>query len=85
VLSLGHISRWLLGIAGILHLVGFLLVTATIHLPLNNRFESLDPTSAENLATWASGAVRWTRFNHVRAASTLAAAGAYAMHLHLHL
>lgn len=78
-------ERWLLALAGALHLVGFLLVTATIHLPLNNRFENLDPTSAEDLATWTSGAARWTRFNHVRATATLAAASAYAIHLYLQL
>lgn len=81
VVSVGSLPEdgWLLA-GGAIHLVGAMAVTAAVHLPLNNRFESLDESPAA-VAEWQAGATRWTRFNHVRATAAILAAIAYAVHL----
>jgi len=71
---------WLF-VAGVVHLAGFLAVTATVHLPLNARFETLDASADTDVAQWIEGAARWTRFNHVRSAATILASIAYGAHL----
>ncbi len=64
-----------------LYLLGCLLVTVAFNVPLNNRLASveLDSSGAEGL--WANYLSRWTRWNHVRTAASLAAAGLFAMAL----
>ncbi len=62
-----------------LYLFGCLLVTMALNVPLNNRLESADPDSSGAAALWADYLSRWTLWNHVRTAASLAAAGLFAM------
>ncbi len=62
-----------------LYLLGCLLVTMAFNVPLNNRLASTNPDSPGAEALWAHYLSRWTRWNHVRTASSLAAAGFFAM------
>ncbi len=62
-----------------LYLLGCLLVTVAFNVPLNNRLASADPDSSGIDALWANYLSRWTLWNHVRTAASLAAAGLFAM------
>ena len=64
-----------------LYLLGCLLVTVAFNVPLNNRLESAEPDSSGTEALWANYLSRWTLWNHVRTAASLAAAGLFAMGL----
>jgi uncharacterized membrane protein len=64
-----------------LYLLGCLLVTIAFNVPLNNRLASAEPDSSGAEALWANYLSRWTLWNHVRTAASLAAAGLFAMAL----
>ncbi len=64
-----------------LYLLGCLLVTVAFNVPLNNRLASAEPDSSGAEALWANYLSRWTLWNHVRTAASLAAAGLFAMAL----
>ncbi len=64
-----------------LYLLGCLLVTIAFNVPLNNRLASAEPDSSGAKALWANYLRRWTLWNHVRTAASLAAAGLFAMAL----
>ena len=51
---------------GALYVIGMFVVTAAGNVPLNNRLDAADPSSAEGRAVWADYLLRWTRLNHVR-------------------
>jgi uncharacterized membrane protein len=61
-----------------LYLLGCLLVTVAFNVPLNNRLASAEPESSGTEALWAHYLSRWTLWNHVRTAASLAAAGLFA-------
>ncbi len=64
-----------------LYLLGCLLVTMAFNVPLNDRLASADPGSPDAEALWANYLSRWTLWNHVRTAASLAAAGFFALAL----
>ncbi|WP_285751119.1 anthrone oxygenase family protein [Lentzea sp. NBRC 105346] len=57
-------------IGGLLYIVGSLLLTMFVNVPMNNRLERTDD------AYWPEYLSRWTLWNHVR---TVASAGALVM------
>lgn len=59
--------------AGVLFLVGVILLTGTYHVPRNNKLDRLDPESSDGQRYWETYRYQWTRMNHVR---TIAPAGA---------
>ena len=59
---------------GALYLVGCLGVTIVRNVPLKERLACLDAASAEGAAFWQDYLRRWTRWNSVRTAASLAAA-----------
>ncbi|MES2709012.1 MAG: anthrone oxygenase family protein [Verrucomicrobiota bacterium] len=58
---------------GLLYLLGGFGVTAVVNVPLNNRLEALDPASPEASRFWPEYVSRWVKWNHFRAAASLAA------------
>ncbi len=64
-----------------LYLLGCLLVTVAFNVPLNNRLASAEPDSSGAEALWDHYLSRWTLWNTVRTAASLAAAGLFAMAL----
>ncbi len=64
-----------------LYLVGCLLVTVAFNVPLNDRLASVEPNSAGAGVFWGHYLSRWTLWNHVRTAASLAAAGLFAVSL----
>lgn len=59
---------------GALYLIGCLGVTIAGNVPLNDRLAEIGPDDDGAVAVWDAYLVRWTRWNHVRTAASLAAA-----------
>jgi len=77
----GGISRWpapgglCLIAAGLLYVIGSLLVTMIFNVPLNEALAKAAPASPEGAVFWQRYLADWTLWNHVRTAcSALAAA-----------
>lgn len=58
-----------------LYLMGVMLVTIVVNVPLNDALAAVDPAAPDGARFWERYLVVWTRWNHVR---TLAAVGATA-------
>ena len=66
-------SGWI--IAGCLaYVFGVFLVTVMFNVPMNQRLEGLDNTTAEAAAYWQHYVPRWSVWNHIRTAASGAAA-----------
>jgi uncharacterized membrane protein len=59
---------------GAVYLVGTIGLTVAYHVPRNNALAALPPQRAEAAGRWARYVTGWTRWNHLRAAASLAAA-----------
>ena len=59
---------------GILYIVGCVGVTMVGNVPLNERLAKVSPDDAEAESLWDLYLSRWTLWNHVRTAASLAAA-----------
>jgi len=64
-----------------LYLLGCLLVTIAFNVPLNNLLASTNPDSSGAETLWQRYLSRWTFWNHVRTAASLAAAAFFALAL----
>ena len=62
---------------GILYLVGCIGVTMVGNVPLNERLAKANPDDAEAESLWSFYLARWTLWNHVRTAASLAAAACF--------
>jgi uncharacterized membrane protein len=58
---------------GVLYIVGCIGVTIAGNVPLNDRLAEVQPDDAGAESLWHMYLVRWTRWNHVRTAASLAA------------
>ena len=63
------------------HLLGTIGLTMAYHVPRNNTLAALQPQRAEAAGRWTRYVVEWTRWNHLRAAASLTAAGAFTLAL----
>jgi uncharacterized protein (TIGR02246 family) len=68
-------------LAGLLYLVGTILVTIVCNVPLNDSLAAVDPMGADAAPTWANYLKAWTAWNHVRAVAALAAAALFTVGL----
>ena len=59
---------------GVLYIGGCLGVTIFGNVPLNERLAEMRPEDAAAESLWRAYLVRWTQWNHVRTAASLAAA-----------
>ena len=57
-----------------LYLVGNLFVTRAFNIPRNEALAQRDASSAEGAKLWRDYVVEWTRWNHLRTITALAAA-----------
>lgn len=79
ILAIMALLRWsepgavLLLVACVLYLAGNIGVTMVFNVPLNNALAAADPASADGAAVWSRYLSTWTRWNHVRTLSCLAA------------
>ena len=60
-----------------LYLLGTILVTMRLNVPLNRALAAVKPGSPEAIAVWIRYQSAWTVWNHVRTAASLAAAVAF--------
>jgi uncharacterized membrane protein len=60
----------------VLYLAGSLLVTMVCNVPRNDALARVAPDDPAAAGLWAEYLSRWTAWNHVRTAASLAAAGA---------
>ena len=67
----------LITIGAAAYMLGAILVTMTRNVPLNNALARFDPAT-DAASAWSSYRVPWTRWNHVRTISCLAATALFA-------
>ena len=67
-------APWLLA-GGVLYLVGAIVVTIAVNVPLNDALATTRPDGAGAADRWSGYLRRWTAWNHLRAAAALAATG----------
>jgi len=70
----GEVSARYQVAAGVLFIVGTIMVTGMYHVPRNNRLDRLDPESHEGQRYWGVYWDEWTRMNHVRTVAPAVAA-----------
>ena len=58
-------------IASMVYFVGMFVCTLVFNVPLNNELSRLDPTSDNSQQTWSHYLKNWTKWNHLRTASSL--------------
>lgn len=58
--------------AGLIYLLGMFAMTAVGNVPLNNELAKVSGNGEEAVSTWNKYLIRWTRWNTVRAVSSLA-------------
>jgi len=87
VLAIAVFFRWsepgaILLLAGsLLYLVGTILVTLRLNVPLNDALAAARPEVAESAVLWKRYLTEWTAWNHLRTAASLAAAAAFILAL----
>jgi uncharacterized protein (TIGR02246 family) len=64
-------------IAGLLYLIGTILVTIACNVPLNDALAAVDPSGADAGRVWTNYLKSWTAWNHVRSIAALAAAASF--------
>jgi uncharacterized membrane protein len=83
ILTIAALFRWsepgaiLLLAGGLLYLVGTILVTLRLNVPLNDALAAAQPESAQASALWKRYLTEWTAWNHLRTAASLAAAAVF--------
>ncbi|MBI4782900.1 MAG: DUF1772 domain-containing protein [Oscillatoriophycideae cyanobacterium NC_groundwater_1537_Pr4_S-0.65um_50_18] len=60
-------------VGSLLYLVGTVLVTIALNVPLNDALAIVKPDSPEGANLWATYLVNWTFWNHVRTVAAVAA------------
>ena len=73
-------SSWLLA-GSALYLAGPIGLTMTYHVPRNDALAAVGPIDPGAERHWRRYVSEWTRWNHVRSAAGLAAAGAFTVAL----
>ena len=77
VFSLGKLpatSAVLMVVGAVIYLIGSLVVTGALNVPLNNTLETLVPNAPGSADWWANFLVNWTTWNHIRTIASLLAA-----------
>jgi uncharacterized membrane protein len=77
VFSLGKLpapNAILLVVGSVIYIVGSLIVTAVLNVPLNDALAALNPNAAGSADWWASYLKNWTTWNHVRTVASVTAA-----------
>jgi uncharacterized membrane protein len=83
ILAIASLFRWsepdaiFLLSGSLLYLVGTIVVTLRLNVPLNNALAAAEPVSAEAASLWTRYLTEWTAWNHLRTAASLAAAAAF--------
>ncbi len=87
VLTVFALLRWELPSSGFvvlgaaLYLLGSLLVTITLNVPLNDALAKADPLTTAGQEVWQNYLSAWTFWNHVRTIASLAASAGFILGL----
>ncbi|MGI8693118.1 MAG: DUF1772 domain-containing protein [Geodermatophilaceae bacterium] len=81
MLDLGAEDARLRLAGSLLYLLGAIVLTIGYHIPRNLRLDAVDTAQPDAAANWLRYAADWTRWNHVRAIASLAAAAAFTIAL----
>lgn len=73
-------AKWLVA-GAVLYLAGAIAVTGRQNVPLNDALDAVDPESATAATEWGHFLDKWTTWNHVRGAASVAAGAAFAIAL----
>lgn len=65
-------GSWLLFATGLIYVVGMFLCTAMFNVPLNNRLAEVNDDDSAKAETWTLYFKKWTLWNHLRGAYSLA-------------
>jgi uncharacterized membrane protein len=65
------------------YLVGAIGLTIAYHVPRNNALAAVEPQGANSAGRWIRYVAEWTRWNHLRAAASLAAAVLFTLALRM--
>jgi uncharacterized membrane protein len=60
-----------------IYLLGTIALTIGYHVPRNEALAKVEPDSVDAAGHWSGYVADWTRWNHVRGAAALAAAGVF--------
>lgn len=71
----GEPSAMLAAAGGVTYIVGSLLLTMFINVPMNNSLATIAPGDPNLAAVWAHYLSNWTAWNHVRTVLSLVASG----------
>jgi uncharacterized membrane protein len=83
ILAIAALFRWsepgalFLLAGGLLYLVGTILVTLRLNVPLNDALAAAQPESVQAHGLWTRYLAEWTAWNHLRTAASLAAAAVF--------
>jgi uncharacterized membrane protein len=83
VISWGERPAALVLVGGALYLVGTIGVTMARNVPLNDRLATLHLQGADAAGRWDEYVTKWTVWNHLRTAASLAAAATLTIALHV--
>lgn len=75
-------APWVLA-GAVVYLVGAIVVTGAANVPMNDALATLHPHAADAASRWDGYVTRWTAWNHVRAAASIAASALFAIALRL--
>lgn len=64
-------GRWWLLAGAALYLVGVMVLSFAVNIPLNDKLAALDPNSAAGAAEWLNYLAKWNPANNVRAVACL--------------
>lgn len=67
----GEAGSTLALISGIVYFIGMFICTVVFNVPLNNSLARVDRNSSNTQQIWSHYLKNWTRWNHVRALSSL--------------
>lgn len=81
LIHFGKANALLLITGGLLYVAGMFGVTVFFNVPLNNALQNVVNESRTGTAIWSDYLRRWTRWNHLRAVSSLAAAALFILAL----
>ncbi|SHE87544.1 Uncharacterized membrane protein [Seinonella peptonophila] len=68
-------------LGSLLYLIGGFIVTALFNVPLNNKLAVVDASSSADVKIWKDYLTIWTRWNHVRTVTCIAAMVMYILAL----
>jgi uncharacterized membrane protein len=75
-------GRWWLVVGAVLYIVGVIVISFAINIPLNDKLAAVDPNSAAGAAEWLSYLAKWNPSNNIRAIACVLAVVAFGLGLH---